>query len=244
MKPYVTTSWDDGGAFDLKLAEMLRAYGVGGTFYWTVDSDRLPLPSDDEAQKIQDLDIEVGSHTMTHPDLTAIDAETLRWEMTESKARLEEMTGGEISSFCYPFGYFNRQVCEAAAAAGYRLGRTTLGFRKDLGSDPFHMPVSIQLFPHGRRVHLTHALKERNGSGLGRWLTAYRAGSDLAALTETALDEIRRTGGVLHLWGHSWELEEYELWKSLEVILETVAGHDDVSYVTNGELMSVAGTSS
>jgi hypothetical protein len=89
---------------------------------------------------------------------------------------------------------------------------------------------------------LTHALKERNGIGLGRWLTAYRAGSDLASLTATALDEIRRSGGVLHLWGHSWELEEFDLWDMVKVILETVARHDDVAYVTNGELMAVAGT--
>jgi hypothetical protein len=242
MRSYVTTSWDDGGVFDLRLAGLLRRYGVGGTLYWTADSDRFPLPSKDDTAEILSLDMEIGSHTMTHPDLTAIDSDALRWELTESKVRLEEFTGAEISSFCYPFGYFNRRASEAVDAAGYLLGRTTVGFRKDVGSNPFQMPVSIQLYPHGRRVHVTHALKERNGIGLTRWLTAYRAGSDLASLTETALDEIRRTGGALHLWGHSWELEEYDLWKSLELILETIAGHDDVAYVTNAELMAAAGS--
>ena len=243
MRAYVTTSWDDGGIFDLRLAELLSEHGVGGTFYWTLDWDRFPLPTSGEAETILSLGVEIGSHTMTHPDLTAIDDDALRWELSESKVRLEDLTGDEVSSFCYPFGYFNRQASEAVAAAGYRLGRTTVGFRKDLGSDPFQMPVSIQLYPHGRRVHVTHALKERNGIGLSRWLTAYRAGGDLASLTTTALDEIRRTGGVLHLWGHSWELEEFDLWESVEVILETVAGHDDVAYVTNGELMAAEGSS-
>lgn len=242
MRPYVTTSWDDGDVLDLRLAELLRRYGVSGTLYWSADADRFPLPKPKEAEEILALGMEIGSHTMTHPDLTAIDDDALRWELAESKVRLESFTGREISSFCYPFGYFNRRASEAVEAAGYLLGRTTVGFRKDLGPDPFQMPVSIQLYPHGRRVHVTHALKERNGIGLTRWLTAYRAGSDLAALTATALDEIRGTGGVLHLWGHSWELEEFELWESLEVILETIAGHDDVSYVTNGELMIAAGS--
>ena len=241
MRPYVTTSWDDGGVFDLKLAELLRGYGVAGTLYWTVDFDRFPLPSPKDAEEILSLGMEIGSHTMTHPDLTAIDDEALRWELSESKVRLEALTGSEISSFCYPFGYFNRRASEAVDAAGYLLGRTTVGFRKDLGSDPFQMPVSIQLYPHGRRVHVTHALKERNGIGLGRWLTAYKADSDLVSLAATALDEIRRTGGVLHLWGHSWELEEFDLWERVEVILETVAQHDDVAYVTNGQLMAAAG---
>jgi len=239
VRAYVTTSWDDGGVLDLRLAELLRGQGVGGTFYWSVDSDRFPMPNKKASEKILALDMEVGSHTMTHPDLTTLDGDALRWELAESKVRLETLTGQEVSSFCYPFGYFNRRVCEAVAAAGYRLGRTTMGFRKDPGSDPFHMPVSMQLFPHGRRAHVSHAAKERNGIGLGRWLTSYRAGTDLVALTATALEEIRRTGGILHLWGHSWELEEYDLWESLEHILQTVSGHGDVSYVTNGELMAV-----
>jgi hypothetical protein len=37
-------------------------------------------------------------------------------------------------------------------------------------------------------------------------------------------------------------LEEFDLWDMVKVILETVARHDDVAYVTNGELMAVAGT--
>ncbi len=242
MRAFVTTSWDDGGAFDLKLAEMLRHHEVAGSFYWTVGSERFPLPSQTITDAILALDMEIGSHTMSHPDLTAIGAEALRWELEESKVRLEALTGRDVSSFCYPFGRFNRKASEAVAAAGYRLGRTTVGFRKDLGSDPFEMPVSIQLYPHSRRVHASHAVKERNGIGLARWLTSYRAGTDLVALTATALEEIRKTGGILHLWGHSWELEEYDLWETLEQILRTVADHEDISYVTNEELMTAGGS--
>lgn len=239
MRAYVTTSWDDGGVFDLKLAELLGSHGVRGTFYWTVDSERFPMPSRKASEEILALGMEVGSHTMSHPDLTAIDRDAMQWELVESKVRLEALTDHEVSSFCYPFGYFNRTACEAVAAAGYRLGRTTMGFRKDPGSDPFHMPVTIQLYPHGRRAHLSHAAKERNWIGLGRWLTSYRAGTDLVALAANALEEIQRTGGILHLWGHGWELEEYGLWESLEHVLRTVAGHGDVSYVTNGELIAM-----
>ena len=237
MHAYVTTSWDDGGAHDLKLAERLRDHGVSGTFYWSVDSDRFPMPSRKECEEILALDMEVGSHTMTHPDLTATNGNDLVWELEESKTRLEALTGREVSSFCYPFGYFNRRTREAVAEAGYRLGRTTVGFRRDLGSDPFQMPVTLQVYPHNRRVHASHAVKERNARGLGRWLTVYRASKDLTALTATALEEIRASGGVLHLWGHSWELEEYGLWDALDQVRSVVSNHDDVSPVTNGELV-------
>lgn len=242
MHAYVTTSWDDGGAFDLTLAERLREHGVSGTFYWSVDCDRFPMPSPKEREEILALDMEVGSHTMTHPDLTATEGDSLVWELEESKTRLEAMTGREVSSFCYPFGYFDRRTSEAVARAGYSLGRTTVGFRKDLGADPFQMPVTFQVYPHGRRVHASHAVKERNGIGLGRWLSVYRAGKDLGALTSAALDEVRATGGFLHLWGHSWEIQEYGLWEALDQVLGVVQDHPDFSCVTNGELMRLAGS--
>lgn len=241
MRAYVTTSWDDGGAYDLKMAELLASYGLTGTFYWTLESDRFPLPDACQREAIVELGMEIGSHTMTHPNLTMIEGEALRRELVESKDQLERITGQEVSSFCYPFGYFNERTCEAVSAAGYRLGRTTMGFRKDLGSDPFHLPVTIQAYPHGCRAHVTHAAKESNWSGLKNWLTGYRARTDLTVLTHRALDDILERGGVLHLWGHSWELEENDLWGVMEEILETVAHRDDVAYVTNGKLMTAAG---
>ena len=243
QRAYITTSWDDGGEFDVKLADRLHEHGLSGTFYWTVDSPRFPLPSAHDVSRILELDMEIGSHTMTHPDVTAIDSDTLEWELTESKRRLEDFSEREVSSFCYPFGYFNRRSSGAVAAAGYRLGRTTAGFRNDLGADPFRMPVTIQFYPHGRRVHATHALKEANVVGLGRWLTVHRAGGDLVSLVTAALDGIRNKGGVLHLWGHSWELEEFGLWPVFDQVLELIARDRNIEYVTNGQLMAAEGTS-
>ena len=239
MSAYVTTSWDDGGALDVKLAQHLREHGVSGTFYWTVASEQFPMAGASEAREILALGMEIGSHTMTHPDVTAIDADALQWELEESKEQLEDLTGREVSSFCYPFGYFNDRAASAIASAGYRLARTTVGFRNDLGPDPFHMPVTIQVYPHGRRVHASHALKEKNIAGLGRWLTSYKAGADLASLAEAALDEMENKGGVLHLWGHSWELEEFGLWETLDELLEMVSDRPGVTHVTNAELMAM-----
>jgi len=238
MRSYVTTSWDDGGEFDLRLADRLRKHGVSGTFYWTVDSERFVMPSHETAEEILAFGMEIGSHTMTHPDVTAIEPDILRWELEESKTRLEAFTGREVSSFCYPFGYFDDRSAAAVAAAGYRLARTAMGFRNDVGPDPFKMPVTIHMYQHGRRVHLTHALKERNTVGLGRWLTAYKAGADLVALTQAALDEMETKGGVLHLWGHSWELEEFGLWGALDDVLDVIAERPNLTHLTNGELSS------
>lgn len=238
MRGYVTTSWDDGGMHDRRLADLLMSHGVTGTFYWTTASERFPMPTRDDQASIFATSIEIGSHTMTHPDMRAIDADALQWELTESKKQLEALVGSEVPSFCYPFGYFNDQACKAVEAAGYRLGRTTMGFRTDIGTDPFRMPVTVQMYPHGARVHATHALKERNLSGLGRWLTTYRGRSDLTRLANAAVDDVATNGGVLHVWGHSWELEDYDLWDTLDTVLRVIGGRTDVAYVTNGDLVS------
>jgi peptidoglycan/xylan/chitin deacetylase (PgdA/CDA1 family) len=237
MTAFVTTSWDDGGDQDARLAQVLRSHGVAGTLYWTVDSDRFPLPSAPLRDEIIGTGIEIGSHTMTHPDLRKLANAELAWELSESKRRLEVMLGESVPSFCYPFGYFNRPACEAVEAAGYVLGRTTMSFRMDMGADRYRLPTTLQVYPHPRRVHVTHSLKERNVRGLVNWARHHHGESDLLRLTELAMDLVAASGGVLHLWGHSWELEEFGLWKTLDRMLEIVASREGVSYVTNGQLI-------
>jgi hypothetical protein len=49
--------------------------------------------------------------------------------------------------------------------------------------------------------------------------------------------EVLRNGGVWHLWGHSWEIEEYGLWDDLREVLEMVGRHPNVQYLANSELI-------
>jgi len=69
--------------------------------------------------------VETGSHTVTHPILTNVGAARLGREMRDSKARLEQMLGREVTLFCYPNGALNAQVQRAAADAGYRCAVST-----------------------------------------------------------------------------------------------------------------------
>ena len=65
--------------------------------------------------------VEFGSHTMSHKNLAAIPIEEARWEMRESKKRLEEMLGRPVTAFAYPYGSgaFKPEVRTAALEAGY-----------------------------------------------------------------------------------------------------------------------------
>jgi GT2 family glycosyltransferase/peptidoglycan/xylan/chitin deacetylase (PgdA/CDA1 family)/RimJ/RimL family protein N-acetyltransferase len=64
--------------------------------------------------------IHVGSHTLTHPDLTRIQPDKLKKELTESKHRLEELLHKPIEDLALPFGSYNQEVLCMARKAGYK----------------------------------------------------------------------------------------------------------------------------
>ncbi len=63
--------------------------------------------------------MEIGSHGLTHVDLTRADDILLKAETAESRAALEELTGTPVTGFCYPYGTVDRRAVEAVREAGY-----------------------------------------------------------------------------------------------------------------------------
>ena len=64
--------------------------------------------------------VTIGSHTVSHPRLTALDDESLRFELRRSREYLEEVGGCSVDLLAYPFGDVDSRVARAAAEAGYR----------------------------------------------------------------------------------------------------------------------------
>lgn len=57
------------------------------------------------AELVADPLVSIGNHTMTHPDLTAIrDQAGRRTEIVESRRRLEDRYGADVTAFAYPYG--------------------------------------------------------------------------------------------------------------------------------------------
>lgn len=218
----VTTSWDDGHPLDLRVAELLARYGLTGTFYVPLNCSHRQVMDKQQLLALRELGMEVGSHTMTHPQLTKISRESAMRELTESKDALESALGERITAFCYPYGAFNPRVSSLVRAAGYRLGRTTVAFRTEKAFDPRQMPVSFQFVTRSMQVHVRHALKEANFRGLRNWQRLWGCERDLRRLSAAMLDHVLRFGGVLHFWGHSWEIEQLGLWSPLEDVLRMI----------------------
>ena len=58
-----------------------------------------------------DPDIEIGSHTLSHPMLSLLDEYCQRREIFKGHNKLEELVGKKIKFFAYPYGgihHFNK----------------------------------------------------------------------------------------------------------------------------------------
>ena len=145
----VTTSWDDGHPLDMRVASTLARHGLRGTFYVPVQPVAGQVIGVTEMQELMAMGMEIGSHTVTHPVLTELPVPALDREVRDSRKSMEDALGIEVTSFCYPKGKFNARVVRRAVLAGYRVCRTTVDYHTGLRFNPFRMPVSLHLFPHG-----------------------------------------------------------------------------------------------
>ncbi len=130
----VALTFDDGYADFLDHAlPVLRHWGCGATLFvlpgrlggdnaWDPLGVRKPLLTADGVRAAAAAGIEIGSHGLTHLDLTRADDATLRAETLDSRTLLRELTGTEVTGFCYPYGTVDARVVAAVRAAGYRYG--------------------------------------------------------------------------------------------------------------------------
>jgi peptidoglycan/xylan/chitin deacetylase (PgdA/CDA1 family) len=70
-------------------------------------------------------DIEIGSHTVDHADLSRQSFDGLRYQISGSKRALEELLGHPVLSFCYPSGKYNSSAVAVVQQAGYSDATTT-----------------------------------------------------------------------------------------------------------------------
>ena len=67
----------------------------------------------------------VGSHTMTHPNLAFVTVDEVRWELLESKQRLESRLGKKVVHFSYPCPALYPNWSEQTVGESMRSGYTT-----------------------------------------------------------------------------------------------------------------------
>ncbi len=231
----VTTSWDDGHQLDTRLAAELAAHGFAATFYLAPRSAEIPPARRLSPAAVRDLAtrFEIGAHTLTHPRLTRLPRPAAAREIAAGKAALEEITGLDVTSFCYPYGAYRAEHVAMVRAAGFQVART---IRRCCTGPP------ADLLRLGTTTHAARYLADgwaviRGGPTLAAGWAAWR---DWDVLARDLFQQARARGGVYHLWGHSWEIDAHRDWRRLRALLRYIAGHEGVTFVTNGQLAVLA----
>jgi peptidoglycan/xylan/chitin deacetylase (PgdA/CDA1 family) len=180
----VALTFDDGYADNVTNAlPILKEYGFRATCfivshrlgaYNTWDADvlggRKQLMTIAQLAKWVDAGFEVGSHTCTHPDLTAVSRTAAMHELAFSRQTLQALTGQAIPAFCYPFGAYNSETLQCVASAGYECAVTARRGRAERDTPSLALPrVSV----NGRKGLLKFLLKARTPyADFGRLWTA------------------------------------------------------------------------
>lgn len=239
---YITTSWDDGHPLDLRLAELLHKHGLPATFYIPLDIER-PVLTPSQVRELSD-EFEIGAHTVHHCDLLTMPDEVTRGEITECKNRLEQICGRPCTAFCFPKGHFRRNHVRDVREAGYRMARTVELMSTEMPrmqDGVAMMPTTLQAGPAGFTRVARNSLKRRRPMNLLRHLQY--AKSDWVATAEAMLEHVLSRGGVFHVWGHSWEIEEMGEWQNLERVFALLAQMRKHAVLTDNTSLSEAGTS-
>jgi peptidoglycan/xylan/chitin deacetylase (PgdA/CDA1 family) len=134
----VVFTFDDGYADTLTMAApLMKRYGFAATCYvvggavgaynrWDAEhlQERKPLMSRDQLGQWLSAGMEVGSHSLSHPQLHELPQDVARYEITESRTELRKMLGVPIEHFAYPFGHFTADTVELVRQAGYSSAMT------------------------------------------------------------------------------------------------------------------------
>src|ERR1700680_612252 len=130
-------TFDDGTADNLEvIAPLLAELEVPATFFvcpGLLGEPHFGFPAAagvrlmraDELRELASSPLaEIGSHTSTHADLSAVSEQEAYREMVDSKGALQELLGQPIHAFAYPRCLYSPACPAAAGRAGYQVAVT------------------------------------------------------------------------------------------------------------------------
>ena len=168
----IVITFDDGYVNTLRYAleplaankftaiQFLPANFLGRRNEWDATQGEIPETIMDATQVREWLAAghDIGSHSLTHPNLTKLSQEQAREEISASKRKLEDLFGRRIEHFCFPYGDWNERVRDFVREAGYHTACTTDSGVNDAATSPYALKRFTARYP------------SRNWTGMKAWL--------------------------------------------------------------------------
>ena len=152
-------------------------------------------------------------HTLTHPNLTRLDDETVAYQVENDRRMLSELAGYEVVGMAYPCGGVNND------------DRVASVIREQTG------------VKYARTITSTHRFDRQDN--LYRFdPSVYYVEDCLESIVDEFLALKAENPQLLYIWGHSYEMDaEYISWERFEEICKKLSGHADIFYGTNRETL-------
>ncbi len=216
-----TMSFDDGPAEDARFIEIMRQYGLRGTFNltknyletgWTGVRDALTV------QQVKDIfrdDTEIALHGVEHYSLARTPNPITLHELIECKAFLEKEFGVIVRGIATPYGSCDEDVQKIFKMIGLSYARHSVRSTEtfELPTDWLHWDASCR----GRHPRLFENVDLFLGDGYFRKIGTRRP-------------------LLFNLWGHTYEYTEDNNWEDFERFCDKMANAGNVWFATNIEV--------
>lgn len=205
----LTFSYDDGREEDRRLVALFNRHGLRGTFNLNsgIVNDPQRIPLEEYAELYQGH--EIACHTYRHPTISRCPMDQVARQILKDRMILEELTGTPVRGLAYPNGSYSKQIMELLPMLGIRYARVV----PTTGN--FEIPESW--FAWAGTCHHNQDLLKKGEDFLSRHKTQYL--------------------NLMYVWGHSYEFTTHNNWQVIEEFCEMVAGHDEIWYATNIQIV-------
>lgn len=206
----VTFSYDDGDKADRRLVEIFNRYGMKATFNLIPSRfDGETVVSSGEVSSLY-AGHEIACHSYSHPHLARLPLTGQSREIALGRLSLERLSGRLVRGMATPYSEKNDDTLVAMKAAG-------MAYCRNAGvSGGLSVPANfLDWTPSCHHTGAPAVIEKfRN-----EWI-----------------HQPWQYGGVLYIWGHSFEFDRADNWELAEQICSSLAGIDDVWFATNIEI--------
>ena len=207
----LTLSYDDGVRQDARLIQLMKRYGIAGTFnlnsgMMTGAGRRMTEDQCLALYKDEPL-VEVACHGAYHQAQDMLTSPEIVKETMADREKFEDMFGVPCRGFAYAQGRVGAFSEEALRACGIAYARTVNSTKN------FRLPENwLRLDPtchHTDPQMMTIADRFRN------------------------ISENSATLNLFYVWGHAYEFDDDDNWEKIEEFFHKVSGLKNTWYATN-----------